>query len=151
MSTSQDVVDSNLQFRIASIRTARYTFSDLESNTEAVGDYGFRAQATMTVDPKEERIEVRTRIKATWEDSSEDDPFLELETETVYDVLGLTSLPHDDGEVQIPSDFLVTLLSIAISTTRGILLEKTADTGVGRMILPPIDPEELLGGQAAES
>lgn len=103
----------------------------------------------MTVDPNEERIKVRTRIKAVWEGHPEDDPFLELETETTYDVLGLTSLAHDDGEVQIPFDFLLTVFSIAISTTRGILLEKTADTGVGRMILPPIDPEELLSEEAA--
>lgn len=49
-----------------------------------------------------------------------------------------------DGEVQIELSLGGTLMSVAYSTSRGIILERTQGTMFGGVILPVIDPFKIL-------
>ena len=49
-----------------------------------------------------------------------------------------------DGDIEIDQELGVTLLSIAYSTSRGIILERTQGTFFEGVILPVIDPFKVL-------
>ncbi|NUN08046.1 MAG: hypothetical protein HUU54_02610 [Ignavibacteriaceae bacterium] len=49
-----------------------------------------------------------------------------------------------EGNITYPSQFLITLISISLSTTRGILLSKTESTNLRGIFMPIIDPSKLI-------
>jgi hypothetical protein len=55
-----------------------------------------------------------------------------------------------DGIKKISNLLLGTLLSIAYSTARGIVFERTQGTWLNGVILPVIDPKELESGGSAQ-
>lgn len=46
--------------------------------------------------------------------------------------------------IQVPDNILITLLTIAISSARGIIIAKTAGTFINKYYLPILDPNEIL-------
>jgi hypothetical protein len=52
-----------------------------------------------------------------------------------------------DGRLQVNEALMATLLGMAYSTARGIVLEKTQNTYLGGIILPCIDPYAVLHDQ----
>lgn len=68
-----------------------------------------------------------------------------------YDLLcdmkveNLQELTHDDnGNLIVDGQLAATLMGIFYSTARGIILERTAGTFFGGVILPVIDPKQLI-------
>lgn len=55
----------------------------------------------------------------------------------------LATLPVHEGMMIVPNEVLYTLLNVAYATTRGILFERLAGTGVPNVPLPMISVEEL--------
>ncbi|MBK9564314.1 MAG: hypothetical protein IPO37_03720 [Saprospiraceae bacterium] len=53
-------------------------------------------------------------------------------------------LKKNDDHNQVNSELLITLISIGISTSRGIILEHTKNTYFRGIILPVIDPASVL-------
>lgn len=52
---------------------------------------------------------------------------------------------HKEG-FEIPDDLAEDLVGIVISTSRGIILEKSSGTFINKLILPMVGPRELLKG-----
>ncbi len=48
-----------------------------------------------------------------------------------------------DGQITYPAQFLTTLLSISLSTARGILVTKTESTNLRGIYMPVVDPSKL--------
>jgi hypothetical protein len=68
-----------------------------------------------------------------------------------YDLLcdmkvdNLNELSHDDnGNLVVDGQLMATLMGIFYSTARGIILERTSGTFFGGVILPVIDPKQLV-------
>ena len=82
------------------------------------------------------------------------DPFLTITTETLLAMQGLSDVaelltsthPHA-AQIPIPMPLLVSIAGIGLSTTRGVLWEKskTLDLpGLDRLLIPTINTEALL-------
>lgn len=54
------------------------------------------------------------------------------------------NITEADGQLKINSHLVATILGIAYSTSRGIILEKTQNTFLGGIILPCINPYTVL-------
>lgn len=63
-------------------------------------------------------------------------------------IFGLDGIPldkvHDNGVVKYPESLLTTLVSLAISTTRGAILAKGAGSFLDKMPLPIVDPKVFV-------
>jgi len=60
-------------------------------------------------------------------------------------------LENKEGENKIQGLLGITLISIAFSTSRGIILEKTLNTPLNGIILPVIDPAAMIKTLPAQS
>ena len=49
-----------------------------------------------------------------------------------------------NDNIQVPDNILITLLTIAISSARGIIIAKTAGAFINKYYLPILDPNEIL-------
>lgn len=137
-------------FAIKSINTLKYSYSN---PILAIKDF----------DPKKTQIEAIVNINYGWN--------LELNLFAVtvnfiyiynpgeqnIELLNLTELVEyfvedlnkhlvvrDPNDFDMELDLETTLVSIAISTTRGILFEKTSDTPMNSFIFPLVNPSDLL-------
>ena len=66
------------------------------------------------------------------------------EFEYIFEIDDISKFKHDDKSMTIPDQFMITLVSISFSTTRGIILGKSAGTILDKIIMPLIDPKKLL-------
>jgi hypothetical protein len=69
-------------------------------------------------------------------------------------VFGLDGIPpdkvHDNGVVKYPESLMTTLVSLAISTTRGAILAKGAGSFLEKMPLPIVDPKEFVDNMKSQ-
>jgi len=72
-------------------------------------------------------------------DQSENNIFAELTVNFIFEIYGLSKI-ENNGSINLPDDFIISLLGLAYSTSRGILFEMTNNN----FILPIIDPGILL-------
>jgi len=49
-----------------------------------------------------------------------------------------------NDNIEVPDNILITLLTIAISSARGIIIAKTAGAFINKYYLPILNPEEIL-------
>lgn len=55
----------------------------------------------------------------------------------------MEELINEDSHFVLPKGLVVTLLSIALSTTRGVLMTKSEGNILSKEILPLVDPREI--------
>jgi len=64
--------------------------------------------------------------------------------ESLFSTEGLDVDSHTGAVVDVPPDFYATVISLAISTTRGALLVKGAGSFLERVPLPIVDPKAYV-------
>jgi len=135
----------NLSLRIVSYKIFKFSYREPEQRKiepereDFKIDYSVRSQIILD----KNLVSIRIGIII----STKDEPPLEvgeLDVVYFYEVKGLEYLPQDENGLFIPDHFLVTLISLSISTTRGLLLGRGAGTLLEKIILPIIDPKLLL-------
>ncbi|NTV05770.1 MAG: hypothetical protein HGA59_04585 [Chlorobiaceae bacterium] len=70
--------------------------------------------------------------------------YAKAETESLFLVKGLEQAVSKVGNVNIPEDLLFTIISLAISTSRGALMVKGAGTFLEKIPMPIIDPKSFF-------
>ncbi|NTU74023.1 hypothetical protein HGB07_07760 [Candidatus Roizmanbacteria bacterium] len=68
-----------------------------------------------------------------------------IETVSSFGLEGVPDNFDDEGQVRYPETLLTTLVSLAISTTRGAILAKGAGSFLEKMPLPIVDPKGFVG------
>lgn len=132
-----DVGKHSVQFKFDAVHTRRFqVFEPFEGvshdnlaflYTIEVESNQARSHAVVTVE-----VEVVTADR-------EEEVLVEIATTTTFAIRGLDG-DDSDSPVPLPRDLMMTFTSLAVSTTRGILVERTANTELGTVILPPFDP-----------
>lgn len=149
MTTEQKV---ELKVRFDSYRIINFEYHDPQipitaKKADLKFDFNFKATFKYNLDAS--TIEVKLAVNILYH-GKELLPVGSIEVDYVYKVLGLNELESDGNGIIIPDTFLTTLVSLAYSTTRGIILVKGAGTILGGIILPIIDPRKLLPKQQIE-
>jgi len=76
--------------------------------------------------------------------NKDNEPYSKLSIEYIFDIKDPNNLIFQEEEPNIPYDLMLTFISIAISTSRGILFEKGRGTLMQQEPLPLIDPTRFI-------
>lgn len=134
----------NITFKIASIKTLKFLIDNVEAATKtAITSFEFNLSIASFVDSSKKIIGFNV-IVDVFTDKSLSVKVSELITQIVYDIVNFEQVVYHDKdkkELKIPDPFMTTLLSIALSTTRGIFAAKTEGSVLDKVYIPVLDPK----------
>ncbi len=145
--TEQIVIEKrDIGFRIGGINVGAYS-CDLDSvNFDDLVErqaYPFNVQMLFAVTQDLLGIAIRTDV--TMKLKQEDEfPVLRIATDTVFQLKNLEDYVIEGGKVSMPESIMSTLISISISTTRGILFAKNVGTPFQKVLMPLFNIAELI-------
>lgn len=125
----------SLGFKILKISTDKY-----EATIGNVDIENSECNISSSVDVKISNKSKLVYVKTGFAFEQNKDKFLEIETSNTYAISNqLWNTFENEKEIIIPSNFISTLLSISINTTRGVLHTKTENSELNQYLLPLID------------
>ena len=143
----QKLAENSIQMTFAIIGIQVLNFSINNSpelyKLPANNNYAFEIRAGVLVDPINHVIGIDFFIQL-FSTIEKKDKVLELTIRMTYKILNFENvIKHDGPKISVPDSALNHLLSLTVSTTRGILFDKVQGTFLGGIILPPIDVTKL--------
>lgn len=131
----------SINFGLESFEIIEYNFDEPEKEIDPK-TIGYQIQFRPDADLKKETITIEFKI--TGQASKENPVELgSIHTLTTYRLSSIDELLTEEGNLVIPKGLAITLLSIALSTTRGALIAKSEGNILSKEILPLADPKEL--------
>ncbi|MEM3091529.1 MAG: hypothetical protein QXD05_00125 [Candidatus Pacearchaeota archaeon] len=139
-----DKITEKIGFRLKKISLIKFFIENkLDSSSIDEKEIKFDIKIGLSIDDKNSIINVDTYVEL----SKDNYKLCELITRISYEIKELEKLQKsDDKEINLPDIFVTTLISISISTTRGILSEKTKGTFLEGAYLPIVDPKKFVRG-----
>jgi hypothetical protein len=115
------------------------------SFSEPVGvgaNESFNFETSMAIRTASDRIIVGLMIQVNRK--SDGVTYAKAETESLFLAKGLEQAADKVGNINVPEDLLFTVISLAISTSRGALMVKGAGTFLEKMPMPIVDPQSFF-------
>lgn len=140
----------SIAIKIKSIKEEEFKFSDLNLN-EIDSDHlllGFHLNFKVNVE--ENIFSVKLTVVYNYEVKEEENPLelMKYTTVTTFDVKKLKEIvkfdEEDSDKYDIPDSLMVTFVGTAVSSTRGMLVNKLSGTILSSFYLPLVDIKELL-------
>ncbi|MDP3830182.1 MAG: hypothetical protein Q8Q47_02855 [Ignavibacteriaceae bacterium] len=131
----------NISFRIKNISTLEFSIRNIQlDQTFDKDQFPIQISLGTQIDPLNKFISVDTFVNI-FADPENKNKICGLTTRVVYEVENLQSTVVVEGNnIKIPESFMTTLISIALSTTRGILTAKTEGTLLHDVFMPIVNP-----------
>lgn len=137
-----------IKIRIKKIRELEFSYKEILDEVDEI-EFGknlfFGLNFLYEPDLDKNTFTLKTHIKYTLKDQRE--PVLVFLNEIVFDVLGLNDavkFKKDSNEFEINNNLLIPLISVAIGTTRGMIVSKTIGKKINDFPVPMLNPEEVL-------
>ncbi|MGB7510200.1 MAG: hypothetical protein WBP54_02800 [Pelodictyon phaeoclathratiforme] len=102
----------------------------------------FNFETSMAIRTAKERIVVGLMILVNRK--SDGVTYAKAETESLFLAKGLDQVIDKSGTINLPEDLLFTVISLAISTSRGALMVKGAGTFLEKIPMPIVDPQSFF-------
>ena len=100
----------------------------------------FQILPSSFIDRKNNAIGIDTAVEI-YIDQEKQKKVCNLISRIIYEVINFSDFINpQDNSIQIPDNFMHTLLSISLSTTRGILASKTEGTLLRDVFIPVLNP-----------
>ena len=139
-----NVIEENtaaIGFQIREIRVGSFTINEGPMNESSEIGFGIRVQHLFNSDLDEQIVQVE--LEAGY--PAGESPVVILHVSCHYQLTGYQDWLHAQPEEHqtagtLPGGLAMTLNSISISTTRGVLFERLRGTSLQSVILPIIDP-----------
>lgn len=140
-----------LDFRV--FRSKIETEDDFLNNPVPVKGYSLEQYAEHGIEKEEEKVGIRIYVAVQGMD--EEHNFLGLKGEFGIEykfwVEGLSDhLDHEGDPPEISGKLVATLAGIAYSTSRGVIYDRVEGSHLQHLILPVVDPKQLLEDQKKE-
>jgi hypothetical protein len=133
-----------VSFRLSGFEVKSYSFQKSEEKIRK-DRIGYGIQFMTGSDPDKELFWFD--IKATGQYGKKDPLVLgEIVTRSTFLLEDITNFVNEDGKITMPDHLATTLLSISYSTTRGAMAVKSEGNVLSEVIMPLINPKELLEG-----
>ena len=135
----------NIQFYIKDISTLEFSVKNLQLNlTELKENLIFKVTPSFSLDVVSKVVDINTLI-GIYFDKKKQNRICELLTSIKFGVKNIDSFidKKDDNLVNLPDQFIQTLISISLSTSRGILAAKTEGTILNGIYLPVLNPSKF--------
>jgi len=134
----------DITFRIASIKTIKFAIENIEEKTKIdKATFEFNISIGMFADPEQKIIGYNV-FTDVFTDKTKLIKVSELATQIIYDIVNFNEVISRDEVnkvLNIPDVFITTLISIALSTTRGIFAAKTEGSVLDGVYIPILDPK----------
>lgn len=106
-------------------------------------EFNIRFELTTNIILAENYVEMV--LSAIFSAGSDDNVFLKIRTSNLFIILELSSFHNvENDSFDIPDNALVTLLSLSISHTRALLAKNSIGTKFSELIIPIVNPTEVL-------
>jgi len=131
----------NISFRIKNISTLEFIIKNMpEIETSDKNLFQFQILPASFVEKENSAIGIDTVVDI-FIDQEKQKKVCSLITRIIYDIVNFNDFVNTiDNSLNIPEQFMHTLLSIALSTTRGILATKTEGTLLRDVFIPILNP-----------
>ncbi len=140
--------DITLSLRFAEIKVSKYSQFELDKDfdKEKKPLVEFQSNFQIKVLKNEEKLACLVTVKIIIIETREE--FSELQVENIFEINPLKSIIKSKSEnsYDIPDAILHNLISLSVSTVRGILSEKLRGTFAQNEIYPLLDPVALFKG-----
>jgi len=141
-----------LNMRFTDIKVSKYSQYDLQIDfdNEKKPLVQFQSKFQFQVYEDKEKISCLIDVKILILETEE--VFAELKVENIFEIKPFNEIikPNSDKDgFNIPNAILINLVTISISTVRGILFEKLKGTIVQNEIYPLIDPLNVIKNEEA--
>lgn len=136
---------TSIQFLIEKITTLEFSIKNLpDSKFSESYEYIFEVNPASAVDIPARTIDFITHI-GIYSDTTKTKNICELITSVKYGIKNLDQFidEKDENLLHLPDQFMQTLLSISLSTSRGILAAKTEGTILNNVYLPVLNPTQF--------
>lgn len=137
-----------IKIKISSIQELEYAYKEIPDDIEKI-EFGknlfFALNFLYDPRPEENTFRLKTHIKYSLE--GQEEPVLTFLNEIIFDVVGMEEVVKQkdgSGEMEINNNFLIPLISVAIGTSRGMLVSKTIGKKISRFPVPMLNPQEVL-------
>ncbi len=125
--------------RIKGFKFLAFAFKQQE-NIDAKESFNFEIATNIEINQSQLNVKVFVRVIRV----SVNKEVAKAETATLFTVDGSEHFLSGDGNVKYPDGFLVTPVSLAISTTRGAILAKGAGSFLENIPLPIVVPKTFV-------
>ncbi|MCC5943013.1 MAG: hypothetical protein JJU37_15825 [Balneolaceae bacterium] len=130
----------DVSFGLNSFEIESYEFKKPKKKLN-VNKLGYQIQFRPDIDVDNDTFIIEMKVQAKFGKES-DEAVGSIHTKTNYRVILLKDLVKE-GKLELPKNLAVTLLSIALSTTRGALAAKSEGNILAENVMPLINPEEM--------
>jgi hypothetical protein len=129
--------------RYVSVSTSLCNVRELsEEHPPPSDELAFEIQAEVRYEGKGFEI-VLIIMGISIKDPSQEEPIAKIIARHLFHIQNMELLKKD-GKYHIPRDLIARLMDTVYSTTRGLLLARSAGTSVGTLVLPMYDPMEMV-------
>jgi hypothetical protein len=140
----KDKIAYNIGIRYEGFRFLRFGFVDQIN----CGDEPLGVQIVVDIDRsipvQEGKTQILVKVTVLFVCESNEEIVANIETVSLFGLEGIQENIDDEGQVRYPKTLLTTLVSLAISTSRGAILAKGAGSFLEKMPLPIVDPKKFV-------
>jgi hypothetical protein len=132
----------NFTFRIKQIATLEFSIKNIPEGISINPDiFKFGINPQLFIESDEKVIGFNTIINVIAEEASPN-LICTLATRISFEIINFQDfvIPEDPNSLNLPDTFIQTLLSISLSTSRGILTAKTEGTVLKDVYMPVLNP-----------
>ncbi|MEX0771038.1 MAG: hypothetical protein WD035_09915 [Balneolaceae bacterium] len=131
----------SISFGLFSFEIESYSF-DKPPKDFNKDDFGYQIQFRPVFSVAENTVTIEMKVQAQFGKKAEKVLGF-IHTLTTFKISALNELVNDQSQLLLPKNLAVTLLSIALSTTRGAMAAKSEGNILAENVLPLINPEEM--------
>jgi len=134
--------DKSINYQIKSIEILDFSLTSLDKPFEEIKNYNFDLNVTQKYNAEHKLIFTITTISVL---DNKRKLLGSLKTNVIFEVLEFDSyLNKKTKKIDFPKEFVLTLNSVAISTSRGIMFSQFKGTNLHNVILPLVNMQKLL-------
>jgi len=145
-----DIVAELIHIQSINLYKSNINISDAVLDNEVVINgysFAFDHESRFNIDLKAFQLKLKILLNAKDEKNNQIDVTAEFGIEFIFIIDNLKDFTHnDDKGLIIDTSLGSTLMSIAYSTSRGLVLQETQKSKLGGVILPVVDPMKIMLG-----
>lgn len=149
-----DNLEKEIQIRLVKVKeTSFFLNSSLLEKIETKDLNNLQIGFGLNIKPEMLKNTLNISLIVKYQSSpNEDDKILEIETSNIFEIIDMEGLIEDKGDkIEDKAGITPTLVGIAISTIRGILVAKMTSTPLEDYPLPIVNPTELCNNLSIPS
>lgn len=149
-----DNLEKEIQIRLVKVKeTSFFLNSSLLEKIETKDLNNLQIGFGLNIKPEMLKNTLNLSLIVKYQSSpNEDDKILEIETSNIFEIIDMEGLIEDKGDkIEDKAGITPTLVGIAISTIRGILVAKMTSTPLEDYPLPIVNPTELCNNLSIPS